>query len=193
MKFAFCLLLLAVVHVAKGESADPEELAIYRVLFSGTDAVVMEKSEAPAKGASVDKPDVQYQIEFSAFLKRQFPSAEDATIKAYVQHPPGAALLTPKSDVGAKLVFIDGKTMGEIFKGGKDLNGINAEWADFKRRYPAGGFTFVSRVSFNPEKTQALVFIETSFGSTGMDGYTVFLRKQNGKWIEVGREEDVAS
>jgi hypothetical protein len=59
----------------------------------------------------------------------------------------------------------------------------------FQKRFAAKDFVCVSRVGFNPGRTQALV---DWFNSSDEEVETILLEKQNGKWVIINSVLDAA-
>jgi hypothetical protein len=194
MKFAIIFSVASLLLLPLARSADdataPDELAIYKVLFTGKDTVVLTKPDPKAKPIELAPPDAKQDAEYSAWLKKELPGVEDATIADYRRRVLAPPLLTPNSEVGVKLVFVDQKTLDEIFRDGKDPE---AGWTRFRERIHARGLTSVSRVGFNPGRTQALVFMNFSWASLGAEGYTILFERQDGKWTIKGQVMESAS
>ena len=56
-------------------------------------------------------------------------------------------------------------------------------WIAFAEKYPrAWGITFLSRVGFNPQKTEALIHFRHQCGSNCGSGEAIYLRKVRGRW-----------
>jgi len=57
------------------------------------------------------------------------------------------------------------------------------EWIDYYRRYPdSKGFIMLSRVGFNTEHTQALLYLGSRCGPGCSEIHFLLLEKANGKW-----------
>lgn len=57
-------------------------------------------------------------------------------------------------------------------------------WFAFYKKYPkAQGVLTISRVGFNPEMNQALVYVGSQSGPKTGAGYYVLLSRENGTWI----------
>ena len=57
-------------------------------------------------------------------------------------------------------------------------------WAAFYKKYPKSqGIITLSRVGFNPEMNQALVYIGNQSGPKSGAGYYVLLSRENGTWV----------
>jgi len=57
-------------------------------------------------------------------------------------------------------------------------------WAAFYKKYPKSqGIITLSRVGFNPEMNQALVYVGNQSGPKSGAGYYVLLSRENGTWV----------
>ena len=64
----------------------------------------------------------------------------------------------------------------------------NTNWDNFYRHYPhSGGLKEFSRVAFNAEKTEALVYVGNSARALMGWGQFVLLAKESEKWVVIGR------
>lgn len=185
------LLLLLLARAGMAQVADPDELAIYRILFSGiVGPVVLAKPDPAAKPK---QPDAEEQAEYPDSLKKQLPGLQEATIAAFIHCRSFPALLNSKSDVGVKLIFVDKSTLDGFWRK-TDVDDARrnltlddyrkhpeeSPWARFEKRFSARDFVQVSRVGFNTTRTQALV---SWYAGSDEEVLTIWLEKQNGKWI----------
>ena len=61
-------------------------------------------------------------------------------------------------------------------------------WDKFFQRYPnAPGIFVVSRIGFNPDHTEAILYVGKSCGTLCGDGMYVWLVKRDGAWVVQGR------
>lgn len=65
---------------------------------------------------------------------------------------------------------------------GKDELQTVGDWDEFYKKYPGSGIVELSRVGFNKELTQAVVYVSSTNGSRSGWGYYVFLTKENSSW-----------
>jgi hypothetical protein len=77
----------------------------------------------------------------------------------------------------AAVTFVDESELKSIF--GSGLDG----WDRFYKRYPkASGFLTLSRIAFDDAFSQALLFVDHTYGMLGAQGSFVFLRKTSKGW-----------
>jgi hypothetical protein len=80
-------------------------------------------------------------------------------------------------DIKTKHVFLEQKEYDQIFK-----NGV-AGWKEFYEKYPdSGGYIGFSRVGFDAELSQALVYVVQGCGGKCGTGRYVLLKKDGGAW-----------
>ena len=92
-----------------------------------------------------------------------------------------AHAFTRRFDIKRRYVLVSEKEIEDIFKEG------GGWWEEFYRRYPESrGFATFSRVGFNDDKTQALVYQAYSCGGLCGGGGYVLLVKVNGVWTNKG-------
>ena len=74
-------------------------------------------------------------------------------------------------------VLLPSKDIQEIFN-------VNVDgWYEFYKKYPKSqGITTFSRVGFNADKTEALVYVSTSRGRLNGEGQYIKLSKKDGQW-----------
>jgi hypothetical protein len=62
---------------------------------------------------------------------------------------------------------------------------LSDRWRSFYSRYPdSDGYTELSAVGFNADKTKAFVYIAHHCGSLCGAGSYTFLEKRDGKWVK---------
>ena len=178
MKSVLCALLFLLVLLAqagRAEIADSDEIAIYRVLFAGMRTVVFEKPDPKARPSSDYSPTAAELAESHSLFKRRFPQADDATISYFLEQKPHPALLTPKSNVGVKLLFLKQARFAAICTSGTD-----SMWTPFRKPLPEATIVSSCTFRFNAARTQALANI---FWSLDGDPREFLLEKRNGNWI----------
>ena len=152
---------------------DADEIAIYRAVFHGRQAIAMLPK--PAHDASSS-------AELARVLKENLSGVETATIDNFSAAIRETPALTPRSDIGVKLVFVEQKDVDQFFlhKNPKEdwqIAEMRAE-QQFCKHYSVDALVSVSRVGFNPGRTQALVRVEEF-----SDGTIYLLEKVRGRWV----------
>lgn len=90
--------------------------------------------------------------------------------------------LTRRFNTKSQYVLISEKEMKDFFK-----QGVGDGWGKFYKKYPgSGGFLTFSRVGFNADKTQALVYHAYSCGGLCGGGTYYLLIKKNSVWVVKG-------
>jgi hypothetical protein len=111
------------------------------------------------------------------YLRQQFPSISQETINDYVAKSKEAYELKDAFDLKLNHTLVKKGEVEGMFKGG--VNG----WEAFYKRFPdSGGLVGVSRVGFNPEMNQALMYVEHGCGGLCGTGHYVLLNKGEGGW-----------
>ncbi len=145
--FSMVLLFGYAAPLCAEATADGDELDVYKVLLVGLKTVVLAKRDTPDHPREVD-------ARVATFLQQRLPGVKDTTIADYRHRGVETCLLTSRSDVGPKLVVIDEKTRKAVFQKSKDAGTISPPFREFLQ---AQGYTELSRVGFDPERSQALV------------------------------------
>jgi len=85
--------------------------------------------------------------------------------------------LENKFSIPQRVVLISMQELKKIFRDGKG-------WERFYKKFPdASGTTEVSRVGFNKDRTQAILYIGRQSDWLAGAGYLVPLLKEGGKWV----------
>ena len=111
------------------------------------------------------------------WVSEDIPSAEQETLdnfqlKNAVPHP-----LEDCFDFPAKVVLVDIEDIRKIFQEGSG-------WEGFYARYPfSQGIMTLSRVGFNAEMDQALLYVTAEWSDSIGGGYYVLFEKKNGIWL----------
>jgi hypothetical protein len=84
--------------------------------------------------------------------------------------------------INPNISFVSKEELDDIF--GDDIRG----WSKFGMRYPGENLVQFSRVAFNADRSEALIYTNQTGGPKSGQGNYVFLEKTNGKWtIEMVR------
>lgn len=113
-----------------------------------------------------------------AFDHQQQPYLERATLYDYRRKYHHPCQLTDQFQLSFGYMMLNKESHEEIFKDGC------TGWCKYFEDYPnSSGFISFSRVGFNPEGSQALVYVIHGCGGLcGTSGYMV-LKKQEGEWM----------
>lgn len=150
------------------ENPDPEEQAIYSVLLRDYhgEKVVLSKTT-----------DSGFEFGGQTAMPGGMPGLSEGLWKNYLAHNDKSYPLPMGMEVGMEYTLIDAEEMSGIF------NDYEDGWDEFYRRYPGSpGITTLSRVGFNPERTEALVYMGAQFHYLAGAGNLYRLEKQDGVW-----------
>lgn len=112
-------------------------------------------------------------------MKNSSPELQPETVNdLQVKSQNDAPRLQRKLSINIKYLLVKDEDIEALFK-----DNVMGGWEGFHRKYPkSSGFLTLSRVGFNADKTQALVYKGWSCGGLcGGGGYTL-LSKKNGVW-----------
>jgi hypothetical protein len=117
-------------------------------------------------------------------VRKKFTSRFKGTTEDFITKNTEAYELNDKFNLEVKLNILNGNEREELFK---ELNkkGSYDEWAEIlSQKYSKGGAEIIrlSRVGFNADKSQALVFVSFQCGWTCGEGNYVLLAKKEGQW-----------
>ena len=156
-------------YLPNQELNENEDYAVYSEILSGkrynSDLIVI--NDFTSQGLIADAKNLNYEI----------PSLTQDTINDYQAKKIESRKLENNFTVSGKVVFLSEEEVTQLFNIGLD------GWNKFNKKYPgANGIITLSRVGFNKEKTQALVYVGISCGGLCGGGSFMFLEKRNGKW-----------
>jgi hypothetical protein len=197
--FHFLLLALSTLcPPARAADPSPDELAVYRTLFAGERLLVMR---GWGQQAEMDpdflKKFMPHHDSIVAKHRKNFPTADPSTIESFFTRRELQALINPKTDLGIPCVDLQSSIYKQLYPGMQKLTNDpklpTRGWAAFQHRYPkATAVTYVSRVGFNPDATQALVFLQQTTGPIpkGEKRHAILLDRRNGTWTITKKVED---
>lgn len=155
-----------------------EEQAVYTALFAesfGEPQMYVLMSETAPGIEGVEGLDATL-----AYILPQLPDMVAETADSFRVRNQAAYPVRPDMDLGLSYVLLTRDEMNQIF----DVN--TSGWDVFYTRYPnSPGLTTVSRVGFNADFTQALVYIGTQSHWLAGAGYYVLLEKVDDAWTVV--------
>jgi len=154
---------------------ETEEEAVYAALFDemyGEPQMLVLVAVTETAPMSVENTDSTLEYVIS-----QMNGLSEETVAGFRSRNETAYPLRPDMDLGLPYVLLTRDQFNEIF----DVN--TSGWDVFYTRYPnSPGLTSVSRVGFNADFTQALVYIGTQSHWLIGAGYYVLLAKTGGRW-----------
>lgn len=190
---ALLVLLTAFRSVALPEVAvsyseiDPDEYNVYSALL--TQSYISEGETQVVIDNYTQNVSVYYDDDIKEhfnYLRKRLPSLSQRTIDDF-KSKDGSHPLHRSFNVKIKYTLISHEQF-ERFAGPNGTMGMSrVGWETFYREYPgASGFLLLSRVGFDPKKTQALVFVLHMRGNPSGrwwgDGSYLLLVKKNGLW-----------
>jgi hypothetical protein len=114
-------------------------------------------------------------------LQKYLLPLEKETFLDFSSRNKQSADLKNKFNLKVKINLV-GEEIGRIFAGG-ERDSENDGWKMFHKKYPtAGGFITLSRVGFNKEKTQALIYAAHNCGWLCGEGNYILLVKKDNIW-----------
>ena len=152
-----------------GES---DESAVYRAVlsgprYSGSKIVVEEMSD---RGDSVV---------YDMLNKEQVKGTSAMAIRNFKRWNLEPESLRWIGETSPRIEFLSTEEAGQIFIG--DMPG--EAWARFYRQFPGStGLVSLSRIGFNDDHTEALVYVAHTCGSLCGSGEFVILKKTQGHW-----------
>jgi hypothetical protein len=154
---------------------EAEEEAVYAALFDeiyGEPQMLVLAAETETGAMSVENTDSTLE-----YILSQMGEVDEATVGSFRVRNDAAYPLRPDMDLGLPYVLLTRSQFNEIF----DVN--TSGWDVFYTRYPnSPGLTSVSRVGFNTDFTQALVYIGTQSHWLAGSGFYVLLEKTGDGW-----------
>lgn len=180
---ALLLLLLAACAPAtptplptpSGDRTTMEEEAVYAALLA-------EMYAAPAyvilDATATDLLDTANTDQTLDYVLPNLRDLDPGTVDSFRVRNETAHPVRPDMDLGADYVLLSRVEMSAIF--GENQNG----WQVFYSLHPeAPGITTLSRVGFDPDFGQALVYVGTQSHWLAGAGYYVLLVKVDGAWV----------
>lgn len=189
MKFVLSVMLVMLLGTHSGLScsassteqtnSSAEEYAVYTAIigqmFSRTEVKLLVIEDHTVTNHLGESEDWQG-------MTQQLPTISQQIIGDYKTKNKETQQLKDAFDLKAKHVLIRKDEMEQIFKKGPQ------GWDEFYKRYPdSGGYIGFSRVGFNPDINQALVYVENGCGGLCGTGHYVLLSKNEGVWKVVNR------
>jgi hypothetical protein len=162
----------ALTPVPKADAADidREEQAVYSVVVHSGDgpAVLLRETSA-----DISSDDPAQSLDY---IKSGLPSASKETLNSFIDRNQEHTQLSPDMQLDVEYVLLSDDEQQSIF--------TQAEgWDTFYEKYPgSGGYTSLSRVGFNDELDQAVVYAGNMAGPLMGAGFYYLLEKKDGEW-----------
>ena len=175
LMFFLLLNMLACKALTPGTKADAadmdrEEQAVYSVLIHSGDgpAVLLRETSA-----DISNDDPAQSLDY---IKSGLPNASKETLNSFVDRNKEPSQLSPDMQLDVEYVLLSDDEQQSIF--------TQAEgWDIFYEKYPgSGGYTSLSRVGFNDELDQAVVYAGNMAGPLMGAGFYYLLEKKDGEW-----------
>jgi hypothetical protein len=151
---------------------DAEEVAVYAALLGNAARllVITDQTETGVSGYPGALPTVD------SLVSKMHDVAPETTASFLARNATAYPLRADMS-LGAPYVLISQAELDGLFPGGE------ADWGGFRARYPdAGGYQSLSRVGFNADLTQALVYRGAMADYLAGGGNYYLMNKVNGVW-----------
>lgn len=155
---------------------EPEEYAVYAAVLKeafigkGTKRLVIERH------TSID--DLAHR-DPNQMLERLSPLSKQ-TVEDFKSKNRQSYELKNKFNLQVEINFLTEDDVRELFK---KRDGQQDGWKLFRQKYPAAGSIItLSRVGFNAERTQALMFVAHVCGRLCGQGNYILLNKNEGEW-----------
>ena len=153
---------------------DAEEVAVYVALLGNTTGmqVIADQTETGISGVSGTSQTVDRVI-------KQMPDVAPATTASFLARNATVHQLRADMSLGVPYVLISQAETNAIFWGDGGQDG----WQAFRALYPdAHGIQSLSRVGFNTDLTQALVYLGSQGDWLAGEGNYYLMKKVNGVW-----------
>ena len=174
LQLAACAPSPGALPTPDAQQAAGEEQAVYT-------AVLASLYDAPAyvllSTTATDPVGVENTAEILAFALDNLPGVLPETGQDFLLRNADETALAAGMQIGAPYVLLTRQEMSDLFS--ENQNG----WEVFYLGYPdAPGITSLSRVGFNPDMTQALVYVGTQSHWLAGSGTLMLLEKVDGGW-----------
>jgi hypothetical protein len=181
---AISLLLLLSPAIAvpaenpNSSAVQPQEYEVYSALIGSRQLPEGAKLLVVTNQTITDaKSDHDFIQAGDALTKRMPSDLQSMTVEDYLTKNQAPSSITDQLTLPIAYVLVDDREIRSLFA--KGVEG----WDDFNRKYPdSAGVIRLSRVGFNPNMDQALVYVTKSCGPLCGSGKYVFLVKDSNGW-----------
>ncbi len=176
-----CILLLGILNFSCAKPAVDysfDDYSIYSEFlqddYNDTNKLQTKKKQKINKAVVIMSETKVFKI-MPNDLKANLKGLQDETIQNYIIRNKTTMTLENKFRCEMKIILVKESKIKKILKKG---------WSNFKKKYPySSGFIFLSRVGFNKDKTQALIYVGELWGPLAGVGYYILYNLENGEWI----------
>ncbi len=121
---------------------------------------------------------------FAEIVSEGLRTAETSTIENYLESNKTSERIAIHSDRGNKFVLVGEKELATLFREDE----FDRAWTRFYAKYPkSSGLVFLSKIGFNTDYTQAMIYAGRQCGGLCGSGSYLVLNKKNGVWIVESR------
>ncbi|HEV8210583.1 MAG TPA: hypothetical protein VGP77_10690 [Vicinamibacterales bacterium] len=115
--------------------------------------------------------------EARASLAQRLPDIPQSLVERLLERLADERPLPDDLPTRQAVTFVEESELKSMFGSGGD------GWQRFYKQHPrAPGFVSLSRIAFDPEYSQALLFVNHTYGLLGAKGYFVLLRRASNGW-----------
>jgi hypothetical protein len=155
---------------------ETEEQAIYTAVFEelyGEPQMYVIMSDTAVSIQGVEGMDAALET-----IGAQMTGVDEETAASFRDRNEASFPVPANMDLDLPYVLLTSTEMDQIF----DIN--TSSWDVFYTRYPnSPGITTISRIGFNTDYTQALVYTGTMSHWLAGAGFYIFLEKSSGEWL----------
>lgn len=163
------------INAPSTENIDTEEVIVYaallQVMYPGQNIVLEDHT-------STSPSSVENTQDTLAFVLGEMTGVHPDTAASFQVRNDAPHPLKENMQLGLQYTLLDEENMRAIFN-------INQDgWSMFYSRYPnSPGITSLSRVGFNMDMDQALIYIGNQSHWLGGAGYYILMEKESGIWL----------
>jgi hypothetical protein len=173
-----CTAIAVLAENPSGSAVQPQEYEVYSALIGSRQLPAGAKLLVVTNQTVTDaKSDHDFIQAGDALTKRMPSDMQSVTVEDYLAKNQAPSSITDRLTLPIAYVLVDDREIRSLFA--KGVGG----WDDFNRKYPdSAGVIRLSRVGFNPNMDQALVYVTKSCGPLCGSGKYVFLVKDSDGW-----------
>ena len=158
---------------------ESEEYAVYSALIEGM-YVSKDTRMVVIRSRTIAFPEDDQRIGKGLLqhISKSMPELSKEAFNNYLVRNKESHPLSKRFKLRVRYEFVGKEERGKVLE--KDISKM---WDDFYKEYPgSSGLISLSSVGFNPEMTQAFLYVSHSCGILCASGHCVLLAKENGIW-----------